>query len=271
MAPGLTGRPTRHPSEPTPPMLWAIISDLHANIPALEAVLRDIERRRADQILCLGDVIGYGPQPRETLQRAREWQLNLLGNHEHAALYYAEDFNERARIALDWTRSQLNSKDFPPEENSRLWEFIDGMQERSQIENALLVHGSPRDPVREYMLPRDARDSAKMAEIFERFLPGCGFCFVGHSHVPGVYTEQPSFLAPARVPQGFTLQGGKALINVGSVGQPRDGDVRASYATYDGETVWFHRVEYDFRVTQRRIVETNVLPHYLARRLEEGR
>jgi diadenosine tetraphosphatase ApaH/serine/threonine PP2A family protein phosphatase len=108
-----------------------------------------------------------------------------------------------------------------------------------------------------------------MREVFERMTDD--FCFVGHSHVPGIYTEAPSFFSPARYPDGFRREKGKALVNVGSVGQPRDGDTRSSYATFDGETVWFHRVEYDFRATQKKILETGVLPRYLAARLEEGR
>jgi diadenosine tetraphosphatase ApaH/serine/threonine PP2A family protein phosphatase len=138
-----------------------------------------------------------------------------------------------------------------------------------QVDNALLVHGSPRDPVREYMLPRDAQDLPKMREVFERMT--ADFCFVGHSHVPGVYSEAPAFMAPSRFPDGYRRTNGKALVNVGSVGQPRDGDTRASYATFDGETVFFHRVEYDYRRTQAKILETGVLPRYLATRLQEGR
>jgi diadenosine tetraphosphatase ApaH/serine/threonine PP2A family protein phosphatase len=250
-------------------MRRAIISDIHSNVEALDAVMRDIERQGITSILCLGDVIGYGPEPRATLARAFDYEITLLGNHEEAAMYYGEDFNERARIALDWTRDQLNSRDHSPEENSKLWAFIGTMPTSHQIDNGLLVHGSPRDPVREYMLPRDARDPDKMQEVFEA-IP-TDFCFVGHSHVPGVYTQDPSFLSPPRVPDGFRLEDGKALVNVGSVGQPRDGDTRASYVTWEGDTVWFHRVEYDYRKTQRKILDTEKLPRYLAVRLQEGR
>jgi len=250
-------------------MLRAIISDIHSNVEALEAVLADVARRNVERIVCLGDVIGYGPQPRDTLLKSQEWEVTLLGNHEEACMYHPEDFNERARVALEWTRDQLNSRDRAPDENYKLWSLIGQMPTSHQVENALLVHGSPRDPVREYMLPRDAQDATKMREVFERMTTD--FCFVGHSHVPGVYTEAPAFLAPARCPDGYRKANGKALVNVGSVGQPRDGDVRASYVTFDGETVWFHRVEYDFRRTQQKILETGVLPRYLATRLQEGR
>ena len=128
----------------------------------------------------------------------------------------------------------MNSRQHSADDNYKLWAMIGQMPTSHQIENALLVHGSPRDPVREYMLPRDAQDATKMREVFERMT--ADFCFVGHSHVPGVYTEAPSPRA-ARFPDGFRRESGKALVNVGSVGQPRDGDVRASYATFDGETV----------------------------------
>jgi len=250
-------------------MLRAIISDIHSNVEALDAVLADVARRKVESIVCLGDVIGYGPQPRETLKRSTEWEITLLGNHEKACMFHPEDFNERARIALEWTRDQLNSKSASPDDNFKLWSLIGAMPTQHKIDNALLVHGSPRDPVREYMLPRDAQDAVKMREVFER-MP-VDFCFVGHSHVPGVYTEAPSFLSPIRFPDGFRRSQGKALVNVGSVGQPRDGDTRASYVTFDGETVWFHRVEYDFKATQKKILDTGVLPRYLAARLEEGR
>jgi hypothetical protein len=139
-------------------MLRAIISDIHSNVEALDAVLADVARRKVESIVCLGDVIGYGPQPRETLQRSTEWEITLLGNHEEACMFHPEDFNERARIALEWTRDQLNSKSAAPDENFKLWSLIGAMPTQHKIENALLVHGSPRDPVREYMLPRDAQD-----------------------------------------------------------------------------------------------------------------
>jgi diadenosine tetraphosphatase ApaH/serine/threonine PP2A family protein phosphatase len=250
-------------------MLRAIISDIHSNVEALDAVLADVARRKVESIVCLGDVIGYGPQPRDTLLRSKEWEVTLLGNHEEACMFHPEDFNERARIALEWTRDQLNSKAASPDDNFKLWSLIGAMPTQHKIDNALLVHGSPRDPVREYMLPRDAQDAVKMREVFER-MP-VDFCFVGHSHVPGVYTEAPSFLSPIRFPDGFRRSQGKALVNVGSVGQPRDGDPRASYVIFDGKSVAFHRVEYDVRTTMDKIYATPGLPNYLADRLIVGR
>ncbi len=246
-------------------MLWAILSDIHSNVAALDAVTRDLESRGVEGILCLGDVIGYGPEPLVTLRRAMDYQVTLLGNHEEAALYYPEDFNDRARIALEWTKDQLNCS----EQASQWWDFLGHLPKHHELENALLVHGSPRDPVREYVVPRDSLNAEKMEEIFS-LIPG-DFCFVGHSHVPGVYLESTGFFPPAKLKHGFQHSQKKALVNVGSVGQPRDGDPRASYVTWDGSRVWFHRVEYDVQRTQRKILDTGVLPPYLANRLQHGR
>ncbi len=248
----------------------AFISDLHSNMEAIDAVMRDIEAQGIERIICLGDVIGYGPEPRAALLRAMEFELTLLGNHEAAVLYYAEDFNEKARIALEWTREQLNSTAAPKDENYRLWGFLGDLPESHRLENALLVHGSPRDPVREYMLPRDAADTAKMQDVFAKM--DRDFCFVGHSHVPGAYPDSGGFLPPAKLPDGVRrTPGRKVVVNIGSVGQPRDGDNRASYVTFDGDTVRFRRVPYDFPTTMQKIVATGVLPRYLADRLKVGK
>ncbi|MBK8098285.1 MAG: metallophosphoesterase family protein [Planctomycetes bacterium] len=249
----------------------AFISDIHSNTEALTACLQEIDRLRVDRILCLGDIIGYGPEPRETLltvmQRA---EFSLLGNHEHGAMFYASDFNPRARAAIDWTRDQLNRKDRPREENMRLWNYLDGMRQEHREAGMLLVHGSPRDPVREYLVPRDAQDVQKMAECFER-MDGARTCFVGHSHVPGIYPQSGGFLTPADFPDGFRLGDEPVIVNIGSVGQPRDGDPRAAFATFDGSTIRIHRVEYDYRATMAKIRAVSALPEYLAERLAQGR
>lgn len=249
----------------------AFISDLHSNMEAINAVLRDIEKQGIDRIICLGDVIGYGPEPVEALRLVKTWEACLRGNHEEAVLYVAEDFNEKARVALDWTRDQLNDPSVPREERYEFWGLLsDHMLEKHHLENALLVHGSPRDPIREYMLPRDAQNKQKMGEVFEA--QDRQACFVGHSHIPGVYLQSGGFASPDRIPKGMKLpKGEKVIVNVGSVGQPRDGDNRASYVTYDGESIWFHRVEYDYETTMNKILNSGGLPQYLADRLKVGR
>ena len=249
----------------------AFISDIHSNTEALEACLAEIERLGADRILCLGDVIGYGPEPRATLLRVIDVaEFSLLGNHEHGAMFYASDFNPKARAAIDWTRDQLNLRDRPRAENTRLWNYLGQMPETKTEGEMLLVHGSPRDPIRDYMVPKDGADAQKMGECFARF-GDARMCFVGHSHVPGVYPESGGYLQPDHIDQRYRPGDGRALVNVGSVGQPRDGDPRASFATWDGEEVRFHRVAYDHEATMAKIRAIPELPEYLADRLAQGR
>ena len=249
----------------------ACLSDIHSNTEALEAVLSEVESLGVDRILCLGDIIGYGPEPRATLLRVIDvCEMSLLGNHEQGCMFYASDFNPKARQAIDWTRDQLNRRDCPREENMRLWNFLDGMQQTFREGDMLLAHGSPRDPVKEYLVPKDAEDTAKMKGCFDLF-EDASLCFVGHSHVPGVYPESGGFEPPDQHADGFRPNGSRAIINIGSVGQPRDGDTRASFVTYDGEAVRFHRVEYDYRSTMEKIRAIPELPDFLADRLAKGR
>ena len=253
----------------------AIISDLHANVEAITVAIAEAKRRGAKRIVCLGDVIGYGACPREALNLVRqkcEWCL--FGNHEEALLSGGEDFNEKARAAIEWTRSVLSSRDFPREENYAIWDFLDALQSQTERreENAMFVHGSPFDPVREYVMPRDSRNAQKMARIFGK--QDRQLCFVGHSHVPGVYTQDGRFLKPDAVGGAFRARdyGEKVLVNVGSVGQPRDGDPRLSFVMYDGrDRVEFVRAPYDIESAAKKIRAVPALPEYLAHRLTVGR
>ncbi len=256
----------------------AFVSDIHSNMAALSVCLAEIERLGCSRIICLGDVIGYGPEPRETLATIMDRaEFSLLGNHEHGAMFYASDFNPRARAAIDWTRDQLSRRDRPREENMKFWNYLDGMPREHREGRMLLVHGSPRDPVREYLVPRDAADAQKMSECFAK-MADADLCFVGHSHVPGVYLESGQFLLPSDIGMQWQVSG-RAMVNIGSVGQPRDGDRRASFVTYAPGTgplgtsgvVRFHRVEYDVEGTMAKIRAISELPDYLADRLAQGR
>ena len=249
----------------------AFISDIHSNTEALGSCLDEIGRLGADRIVCLGDVIGYGPEPRDTLLRIMDVaEFSMLGNHEHGAMFYASDFNPKARAAIEWTRDQLNLRDKPREENMRMWNYLGEMKETYTEGEILLVHGSPRDPVRDYMIPKDGEDAGKMTECFAR-MNGAQLCFVGHSHVPGVYPEVGGYVHPDSVDGVFKVGSDRALINIGSVGQPRDGDNRASFVTFDGDAVAFHRVPYDYESTMAKIRAIPELPDYLADRLAQGR
>jgi diadenosine tetraphosphatase ApaH/serine/threonine PP2A family protein phosphatase len=267
----------------------AIISDLHANVPALETALADARTRGAQRYVCLGDVIGYGAQPRECLDevmrlcvaepfdvRALPGEpalapgLCLLGNHEHALMSHAEDFNPKARAAIEWTRDELNRADRAT--SYAYWEFLDSLEPKACDEVAMFAHGSPRDPVREYLLPRDIQDAAKMRANFARMERDV--CFVGHSHVPAIYYEDGRLFRPKGSEGPYSLgarPGARAIVNVGSVGQPRDGDPRLSYVIYDGETVAFVRLDYDHAAAAAAIRAVGALPDFLAERLFAGR
>jgi len=247
----------------------AIISDIHANLVALEAVLEDIGSQDVGSIYCLGDVIGYGPQPRECLEVCRGFDLNLLGNHEEAVLFQPFGFNSRAKSAVVWTKQQLSLPEEPREVNKELWNLVGSMAVSHVEEGVLYVHGSPRDPTKEYVFESDARSNPqKLREIFE--VQTAQTAFAGHTHTAGVFTEDIEFLRPGQVGNRYRVGEKKVLINVGSVGQPRDGDPRSSYVVFDGETVEFRRVKYDIEEAIRRFRATP-LPEELALRLIEGR
>lgn len=249
-------------------MRRAILSDIHSNLEAFEAVLKDIESKQVDEILCLGDLIGYGPNPREVILKALSFAKVLRGNHEDALLFIATDFNKEASAAIDWTREQLNIKTAQKDENHQLWNFLGDLTDRYDADGMVFVHGSPRVPTREYVRAADVHDTEKMTEIFG-MIERIGFC--GHTHEPGIFTDDGKFLFPKLVNNQHVLDARKTLVNVGSVGQPRDRDNRACYVIFDGERVSFHRVEYDFKKTMKKISETPALPSYLAARLKDGR
>ena len=151
-----------------------------------------------------------------------------------------------------------------------MWKYIDGMLKEKRIDDVLLVHGSPRDPVKEYLVPRDAEDATKMAECFAQ-MGDAKACFVGHSHVPGVFRKSGGFQSPKDLGDRCTIGDEPIIVNIGSVGQPRDGDPRASFATLDGREIRFHRVDYDHQATMAKIRAVPQLPDYLAERLAQGR
>lgn len=267
--------------------LTAIISDLHGNAPALETALADARARGVRRYVCLGDVIGYGASPRHNLDHVMrlcvpeprptpeegplEPGLCLQGNHEYALLNTAEDFNPKARAAIEWTRDALNDGD-SRERSYAYWDFLGALEPSADDGVAMFAHGSPRDPVREYMIPRDIQDEEKMNANFECM--SAPICFVGHSHVPAVYYEDRRLYRPRETEGPYDLgdtPSVRVIINVGSVGQPRDGDKRLSYALFDGRNVTFVRLEYDVEAAAAAIRAVPDLPDYLADRLGLGR
>jgi diadenosine tetraphosphatase ApaH/serine/threonine PP2A family protein phosphatase len=252
-------------------LVVAFVSDIHSNLEAFQVVLADIAARkiRTTEIYCLGDVIGYGSNPRECIDLASKLKLSLRGNHEEAVLEYAADFNEKAKSAIEWTRNQLNSRDFDREANYKIWNYLDEMQETAMLGSSLLVHGSPRQPTREYVMPQDVKTPAKLRGVFAAFTQR--ICFCGHTHIPGVFTDDLQYQPAKTLEHEWTPDGRRAIVNVGSVGQPRDGDPRACYATFDGSRVRWHRLAYDVEQTMAKIRAVSELPEFLAERLGRGR
>ena len=243
-----------------PLMRILVISDIHANLAALEAVIKDAGE--FDSVWCLGDLIGYGPDPNECIEHIRQLpQLKCLaGNHDHAVLglMLLSRFNHEAQEAVTWTQNVLS------EENRT---YLSSLPLMMTHEVFTLVHGSPREPLWEYIL-----DEHIAQRNFNRI--ETDYCLVGHSHIPLLFfkpTEENSVLQlqmPVREP--FSLQP-RMILNPGSVGQPRDLDPRASYAILDLENdTWeLRRIAYDITDVQLRILEAG-LPDRHAFRLVAG-
>ena len=238
-----------------------IVSDIHSNLEALETVIDDANGNGGfDELWALGDLVGYGPDPAACIDLLKEHDARCVaGNHDLAVSgrMGLEMFNEYAAAAAIWTVGQLDEADV---------EYLQGLPLRLEMHGFTAVHGSPRDPVWEYVVNSVAALAA-FKDIETRL------CLVGHSHVPFVCRLEggaPAFRLATAGP--VALGDGRAIINPGSVGQPRDGDPRASYAVYDSDagTITHHRAEYDIPATQRKMHERG-LPLYLAERLTYGR
>ncbi len=289
-------------------MRRALISDIHGNLEALEVVLDDIKAQGIEEIFCLGDIIGYGPNPRECIDRVMgSCKVTLLGNHDQGAMFDPDGFNIGAERAIFWTREQLENPS-DRANNEKRWEFLGTLPRSHRQDSFLFVHGSPRNPLSEYIFPEDIYNHRKMERLFQLVEK---YCFQGHTHVPGVFTEGYQFYAPEEIDHEYTLGEGKVMINVGSVGQPRDGDPRACYVILeDGQSaasstaptaefarpappseadpdtvegpvlalrptdpvrVTFRRLPYDFESTIQKIYNIAELEPFLGDRLRQGR
>jgi diadenosine tetraphosphatase ApaH/serine/threonine PP2A family protein phosphatase len=262
-------------TSPWRPGIRAILSDIHANLEALEAVLEDIAVQQVDEIFCLGDVFGYGPNPVECLDLVwASCRLTLLGNFDQATLFDPDGFEtaHAARTAILWHRDLLETSSGTPESRERRWRYLTDWPRQHHEEGVLFVHGSPRNPLNEYFFPEDIYNPRKMDANFA-LIERC--CFQGHTHVPGVFTREAegtySFFAPEELNYIHRLDHRKTLVNVGSVGQPRDGDERACYVLFDGDTIRFRRIDYDIDTTVEKIYDIPDLENFLGDRLREGR
>ena len=287
-------------------MRYAILADIHGNVTALRAVLQDMQQIsserdvRFDQVWCLGDVVGYGPEPGECVRLIRSRSdVCIPGNHDWAAVKKLDlaDFSAGAAASAEWTRDHL-----APDERK----FLQSLPDRTRIGHFTLAHGSPSNPIWEYLI-----NPASAAANFAAF--DSVFCVVGHTHVPTIFMQaagaapriaSPVQATPRHARESMELPGGpswhmledapqggagprcermlpkqglwvlppgyRAIINPGSVGQPRDGDPRAAYMIYDSDVGFeFRRVDYDIAATQRNIRAAG-LSAKLADRLARG-
>jgi diadenosine tetraphosphatase ApaH/serine/threonine PP2A family protein phosphatase len=249
----------------------AILSDIHANLEALTAVLADIQRQGIRSVYNLGDTLGYGPDPIACLDRVVWMDLTLLGNHDQAVMVHPDGFAEVAERCIVWTRSLLEHHEGPIPSGPR-GDFLAQLPRSHREDGICYVHGSPRNPLSEYVFPEDTVNSRKMARIGALFE---SLCFAGHTHVPGIFRhvagDQWEYIEPGQCPDGFDVTGRKVMCNVGSVGQPRDGDARACYVTFDGSRIRFHRVVYDVETTIQKMRAISEIDNFFGDRLREGR
>ena len=239
-----------------------IVSDIHSNLEAFQGVIEDAEARGGfDQIWSLGDLVGYGPDPGACIELMREHDhVGVAGNHDLASIgrLSLEAFNPHASAANRWTTTQLT------EEQS---EYLGGLSLKLELDQFTLVHGSPRDPVWEYVVSRES--AVASFQHFDTYR-----CLVGHSHVSFICrpTEEGAAFLEFPLDDPIALETDRLIINPGGVGQPRDNDPRSSYAIYDSEagTVVHHRVKYDIPTTQEKM-RRHELPEFLIERLDYGR
>ncbi len=241
-------------------MRYAIISDIHGNIEALSAILGDVEAQGADEVLCVGDLVGYGADPNECIEAVRgNCSVVVAGNHDWASVgkLSLEYFNAAARRAAEWTEGVLSS-------NNRRY-LLNLPLTAAAGEGILLVHSSPAHPEQWMYLFHPGQAAREFASFSQQV------CFVGHTHQPAVFTDNGGFHLGESLSDFRMGAGTRYLVNVGSVGQPRDGNPKAAYCLFNSEelSLELRRVEYDVALSSMKIVESN-LPQSLAERLPLG-
>ena len=239
-----------------------IVSDIHSNLEAFQSVIEDAEAHGGfDQIWSLGDLVGYGPDPAPCIDLLRRYDHRaVVGNHDLASIgrLSLDAFNPHAAEANRWTATQLSEDHLA---------YLGGLELKLELDEFTVVHGSPRDPIWEYVVSVDAAVASFFH--FDTYQ-----CLVGHSHIPFICrpAEEGAVFLDFPLDTPVSLGTDRLILNPGGVGQPRDGDPRASFAIYDSEAqaVVHRRVPYDIPVTQEKM-RTHGLPEYLIERLDYGR
>jgi diadenosine tetraphosphatase ApaH/serine/threonine PP2A family protein phosphatase len=235
----------------------AIIADIHGNLAALRAVLDDSAVHDVHEIYCLGDMVGYGPNPCECVDLLMSCDVALLGNHDLAATRDDPLRGLELQRHMIWTRRQLARPAPDDNTSNRRREFLAHLPITHRDGEYLFLHGGPREPVHEFVFPEDIHNARKLRAIFALV---DRYCFMGHTHIPGIFTEDHRFISPEEASGQWQLGSRKTLVNVGSVGQPRDSDPRACYVLLDGATVRFRRVDYDIDGTIARMYRIDDFP-----------
>ena len=249
----------------------ALLSDVHANLEAMQAVFEDLRKRSCKRVFFLGDIVGYGPNPVEVLDYIKDFEFCLLGNHDEACLNGPlKTFNVMAQKSTWWTRSQICPEEmsgsfFRPgalQQRQDQWNFLKTLKPSRTIGEMMFVHDTPAAPG-SWNYVRSHEEALKGF----RAHPEQRAFFFGHSHIPGVWYEDTWVVPEAG--QRFDFKK-RVMVNVGSVGQPRDKDPRASYVVLEADGFRFFRVPYDFHATQDKILANEELDPFLAERLGKG-
>ena len=238
-------------------MKIAVISDIHANLEALKTVLNYLHSNKISEIICLGDVVGYGPRPNECTELVKlHCKECLMGNHDHTAIGLTDIhyFNKYAKEAILWTRRQLSHYNKA---------FLDNLPFTYEKENLLFVHSSPLEPKEWHYIFTDNEARQNFDYVDHRLI------FIGHSHIPIIFSQQNGSFMEDQIQ--LNLKKDRYIVNVGSVGQPRDGDPRSSFVIYNDQedTLEYVRLQYPIEITSQEIVDQN-LPRFLAMRLFAG-
>lgn len=234
------------------PMI-AILSDIHGNLEALTAVLRDASSMNADEIICLGDVVGYGSNPCECLELAMSWSVVTQGNFEHALFESSVEWPPQLVSMMNRLREKFRMH---PNGN-RMLSFARNCPTIFERDRMCFVHGSAREHLDEYVFPEHVHIPDTMQSIFDAFHH---VCFCGHTHLPGVFFHDGRewvFQTPDQFGDVLTINSSKLLCNVGSVGQPRDEDRRACDALLDDGHIVFRRIDYDYETTMAKIRDSD--------------
>jgi predicted phosphodiesterase len=247
---------------------YAILSCVHGNLEAFQAVVADATTRGVERIVCLGDIVGIGPDPAACVDLARErCSIALKGCHDTALITGAKHLPPPVRASIDFARAEIEAD---PELGEARLDFLEKLPKQYESGGIVFLHASPRDPTGEYLFAEDVkRDARKLNRAFALVSK---VVFVGHTHMPGVFVENPLRWFPAGEINNYYhyKRGEKIIVNVGACGQPRDGDTRACYLEIEKNELNWRRVEYDVQAVAAKIEANPKLSPAFAQRLLRG-